>query len=60
MTTALKAALIRQLEFKLYKAKYGMGMPYCAEDVRHYERLLAEAKAADPDSPDVKLAAKLS
>ena len=51
--------LIRQLEFDLYKAEHGMGMPYSYEDVAHYRRLLAEAKAAAPDSADVKLAALL-
>ena len=59
MTTAQKAALIRQLEFKLYKAEHGLAMPYSSEDVAHYRRLLAEAKAAAPDSADVKLAAMI-
>lgn len=43
MTPAQHAAYIRQLEFQLYKAEHGMGMPYSAEDVAHYRCLIAEA-----------------
>jgi hypothetical protein len=59
MTAEQHAQLIRQIKFQLYKAEHGMGMPYSREDVAYYRRLLAEAEAAAPDSPDVKLAAKL-
>jgi hypothetical protein len=52
-----RARLIAALELKLEKARYGMGMPYCAEDVRHYEALLAQARRAQPDDPGVRLAA---
>jgi hypothetical protein len=43
MTPADHAQRIRELEFKLYKAEHGMGMPYSREDVAHYRHLLAEA-----------------
>lgn len=46
MTPEQHAAHIAQLEFKLFKAQFGMGMPYSPEDVAHYRRLLAEARAA--------------
>ncbi len=59
MTLTPQEILIRDLEFKLEKARYGMGMPYSIEDVLHYEALLADAKRAQPDDPGVLLAAKL-
>lgn len=59
MTAEQHRLLIQDIEFKLYKAEHGMGMPYSHADVLHYRRLLADAKAAAPDSADVQLAAKL-
>ena len=46
MTPAAHAAYIRQLEFQLYKAEHGMGMPYSPEDVKHWRRLIDEARRA--------------
>lgn len=53
------AKLIRHLEFELEKADYGMGMPRDYEKVQHIKKLLAEARAADPASVDVRLACML-
>jgi len=48
MTPEQHATRIRQLEFALEKAEHGLAMPYSREDVAHYRRLLAEARAAEP------------
>jgi hypothetical protein len=59
MTAEQHRLLIQDLEFELYKADKGMGMPRDYAKVQHLKKLLAEAKAADPNSADVQLAAKL-
>ncbi len=41
--------LIQEIEFQLEKARYGLALPYCAEDVRHYEALLKQAKGSKDD-----------
>lgn len=52
--------LIRSLEFRLAKLKHGLGMPYDADAVAHYDNLLKQARAAAPDDAGVALADKLS
>jgi hypothetical protein len=59
MTAEQHRLLIQDISFKLDKAERGMGMPYSREDVAFYRRMLAEVRAAAPDSADVQLAAKL-
>jgi len=36
---------ITELQFQLYKAEHGMGMPYDAERVRDLRRMLVEARS---------------
>ena len=59
MTAEQHRLLIQDISRKLYIAEHGMGMPYSRDDVLHYRRLLVDALAADPNSADVQLAAKL-
>lgn len=42
----LHAKYIRELQFELHKADYGMGMPRDYAMVQHLKKLLAEAGAA--------------
>lgn len=39
-----RSRLIRGIEIQLYKAKYGLAMPYDHSQVLHYEALLEAAK----------------
>ena len=42
--TADDADTIRQIEFELHKAEYGMALPYDAERVRQLRKMLVEAR----------------
>lgn len=46
----LHAKYIRELQFELHKADYGMGMPRDYAMVQHLKKLLAEAGAEEAQS----------
>lgn len=55
-----RTRLIRSLELRLEILTNGLAMPRDPDAIRHYELLLAQARAAAPDDPGLLLADQLT